>query len=243
MQKDITGTMRRLRALAYMGHPPEDVARRIGITADDHHRLIEGTINTVPERLAARTRQVCLDLCFRCLEDSPIRAEAIKRGWYSIAAWNDIDNPQDVPDVGEPEPAPRPASTAPTVMAMTWPERRNSKKRGLKSGFTQKHATDQADKHVIDLYRSGMLIRQIAQRADIPYNFTGVRLLLRHAGVDTTVNTKFPDSIREEATEQAIKLHRSGFSYREIANEVDVHKDVVAKWVRRATRQPQPWEQ
>lgn len=54
---------------------------------------------------------------------------------------------------------------------------------------------------------------------------------------------KVPDHVRAEVVRRALQLQSEGKTYREIGPEVGFNPSVVSRWVRRATRQPQPWEQ
>lgn len=93
-----TGTRRRLQALAYMGHPLRDVAARLRTPAAHIERLASGTAAVADATLARAVRTLTHTLAGRIGPCQTTRAAAIAAGWYSVAAWDDLDDP-DCPPV------------------------------------------------------------------------------------------------------------------------------------------------
>jgi transcriptional regulator with XRE-family HTH domain len=96
---DSTGTVRRLRALAVAGWSAPQVAKRIGMCADQVIRIRRGDRALVLRRTADRVSMVYREL-WLCTPDLPeghvarIRRDAIQRRWKAGACWEDIDDPE-----------------------------------------------------------------------------------------------------------------------------------------------------
>ena len=98
---DSTGTRRRVQALAWMGWPKSEVARRAGTTASALQTLILPT-RRISVALARRVAAVYDELC---LTPGPSKISAGKArglGFVSPMAWDDdtIDDPAASPDLG-----------------------------------------------------------------------------------------------------------------------------------------------
>ncbi len=95
------GATRRLQALAWLGHTCENIAAATGqstVTIAYHQRGAGTRIN--PTLWAAIANH------YAATEHTPgssdlARTRAIRRGWAPPAAWDDIDNPTEQPDVGQ----------------------------------------------------------------------------------------------------------------------------------------------
>lgn len=105
---DATGTVRRLRALACLGHTLDSITAETGISRWRLGRIITGKfteIDTDSARKIARTfRRLSM-----CRADNPhtIR-RARAEGWHGPLAWDDIDNPACEPETAAPyEAAPK----------------------------------------------------------------------------------------------------------------------------------------
>lgn len=93
-----TGSTRRIRALAFAGYALVDLARRLNMSDDRVSSIARGVVSVVrtsDAQLIART--------YRQLADKPgpserARADARKKGWTPLGVWDDIDDPDAVPD-------------------------------------------------------------------------------------------------------------------------------------------------
>lgn len=92
---DATGTVRRIQALVAIGWPISHVGHRIGVSASNMSTLLGATQVT-----AARARTVAT--VYEALSATPghsTRAvnHARRLGWWPPLAWDDIDDPHEVP--------------------------------------------------------------------------------------------------------------------------------------------------
>ena len=99
---DAVGTMRRLRALAAIGHRRCDVNTRLGLDRSGLSHVVSGQH---PRISAKRARDVAT--LFEELWEIPgpcdaTRRMAARKGWLPPMAWTDIDDPNEVPDLSEP---------------------------------------------------------------------------------------------------------------------------------------------
>lgn len=97
------GLRRRVRALARLGWPAEQVAVRAGTTGGSLSTLM--LANRAPSfRYAARIAEVYLELADTAGPSSRAAATARTRGWPPPAAWDDnIDDPEAQPDCAPDE--------------------------------------------------------------------------------------------------------------------------------------------
>lgn len=102
---DPTGTVRRVRALAWMGWPCAEVARRAGCSARTLHGL-KYPGQRVSAGLAARVDAVFRELHMVAGPSNLTAGKARAAGWWPPLAWDDIDDPGAVPSVGGGEAAP-----------------------------------------------------------------------------------------------------------------------------------------
>lgn len=127
---DSTGTRRRVQALAWMGWPKSEVARRAGTTASTLQTLILPT-RRISVALARRVAAVYDELC---LTPGPSKISAGKArglGFVSPMAWDDdtIDDPTSRPDLGE-------KTSRPQALA------ENADELIVGQGYTPEHAAD-----------------------------------------------------------------------------------------------------
>lgn len=100
---DATGTRRRLQALAVMGWPFKEVARRAGVMLKPSRFWPEGSrVNKVT---AARIARAFDELHMTPGPSTITRDRAMKKGWVSTLAWDNIDDPDEVPCLGADVPA------------------------------------------------------------------------------------------------------------------------------------------
>ncbi|GAA2485003.1 hypothetical protein GCM10010406_21570 [Streptomyces thermolineatus] len=95
------GSIRRIRALIAIGYPIIRIAEAVGMSKNALGRVI----NHEHDKLTAENARAIADV-YRRWAGTPgpsarARAHAAKRGWASPAAWDDIDDPNCVPDVDE----------------------------------------------------------------------------------------------------------------------------------------------
>ncbi|MFE3657231.1 hypothetical protein [Streptomyces sp. NPDC059165] len=98
---DATGTIRRIRALAGIGHTLVSLAQRIGMTEDRISSLACGSVDVVTP---AESRAVAS--LYKQLSTTPgpsvrSRNDARRKGWHGPLAWDDIDDPAATPDIDE----------------------------------------------------------------------------------------------------------------------------------------------
>lgn len=96
------GAARRLQALACAGYEAVHIAALLGVSREQVRRWRTPLAPTISRRrhhdIAALTHQ---------LADTPgpsrrSRTIAYRRGWAPLAAWDDIDNPDDTPSICDP---------------------------------------------------------------------------------------------------------------------------------------------
>ncbi len=101
---DATGTCRRLQALATLGYPLPEIARRTGISSGSLYQTLDGRWTNVRTTTAGNVARV-----YRQLSQHPAppsrtaeqaRNLAAGQGWHGPFAWADIDDPN-----CQPEPA------------------------------------------------------------------------------------------------------------------------------------------
>ena len=102
---DATGTRRRVEALVLAGWPIVHIADRIGVDA----QRLRSVLNGRRDRTSVETRRLVQQF-FRTAVQGPdarvseqsragARRYAESRGWVPALAWDDIDDPDAVPDV------------------------------------------------------------------------------------------------------------------------------------------------
>ncbi|MFF0821199.1 hypothetical protein ACFYUR_12510 [Micromonospora haikouensis] len=91
------GSVRRLQGLAYAHYSSDDLASMLGVIPEVVRRCRSGT-----HRMIAETRAHSIQVLARKLDGtwgpSPrAHAHALRQGWVSLAAWDDIDDPRAEP--------------------------------------------------------------------------------------------------------------------------------------------------
>lgn len=102
----VTGTRRRIRALQRMGWSADLIAQRLGHQARQprdsiRNMLYEATY--VTRSMAERVARVYDELCMTPGPSNITARRAERKGWAPPLAWNDIDDPDEAPNLGEPE--------------------------------------------------------------------------------------------------------------------------------------------
>lgn len=95
---DPTGTIRRVRALAAIGYPIAHIADAAGMHRDALTKITRGNF----PRVRATTADTIASV-YRRLADTPgpsqrARNTAAKQGWAPPGAWDNIDNPAELPE-------------------------------------------------------------------------------------------------------------------------------------------------
>lgn len=97
------GASRRLRALAALGWTLDALAARCGVGFSTLAAVRAGTTTRVGVPLAHRIEAVYDELCMVPGPSVPARRHAARAGWAPPLAWDDIDDPDAVPDLGGEE--------------------------------------------------------------------------------------------------------------------------------------------
>jgi hypothetical protein len=99
-----TGVERRLRALMALGHAPESLALRVGVTLTCLRGLVDGHYPLVHVDIARRAAAVFDTQQVTRGDSEAARREASERGWDPPLAWDEhtIDNPAAEPDRSRP---------------------------------------------------------------------------------------------------------------------------------------------
>lgn len=102
MRVDATGTRRRIQALAAMGWPATEVARRSGV----HKKTLHNIYGQVRAETARRVRDTYRLMVQETPPDSKVSRASVtmarRRGWLGPMAWDEgtIDDPKALPDLG-----------------------------------------------------------------------------------------------------------------------------------------------
>lgn len=113
---DATGSIRRLRALACLGHTLETIGDRADMSRWRLGRIIVGKFTDIDTSTADAIAKAYRHLStFRSDNPNTIR-RARAQGWHGPLAWNDIDDPGCQPEM-EHRPSRAKASTKPKVYA------------------------------------------------------------------------------------------------------------------------------
>ncbi|MEZ0090042.1 hypothetical protein [Streptacidiphilus sp. EB129] len=107
------GAMRRLRALYALGHAHTELVRRSPVSSSSIEEIISGQNKSITVGADRAIRRLYDDLSMTVGRSTKTRLRARREGWAPPLAWDDIDDPQAVPDLGER--APRPAAVAEDV--------------------------------------------------------------------------------------------------------------------------------
>jgi AraC-like DNA-binding protein len=95
---DVTGTVRRLRALACLGHTLDSIGAEINISRWRLGRIITGHFIEIDAQTAEKIAQVYRRLStFRADNPHTVR-RARNQGWHGPLAWDDIDDPACEPE-------------------------------------------------------------------------------------------------------------------------------------------------
>lgn len=98
---DATGTIRRIRALAAMGHTLISICTEAGYGHNRVEQLAAGVTTTVTAETAATVAAIYKRLAHKPGPSKQTRAFARKNGWHGPLAWDDIDDPNCEPEKSE----------------------------------------------------------------------------------------------------------------------------------------------
>ena len=100
---DAIGTARRLQALAALGWPPSELARRTGVSRSTFEHIVKGHIQRTSAGVVAAVSDLYEELSMTPGPSDHWRRMAADKGWTPPLAWDDdtIDDPDAKPDRGE----------------------------------------------------------------------------------------------------------------------------------------------
>lgn len=98
-QVDSTGTIRRGKALHAFGYPLYFIAEGVPMATNHLGRLLVGQPATVSAAVARGMATLYKQLSGRPGPSSFAIHDARRRGWHGPLAWDDIDNPNEQPDI------------------------------------------------------------------------------------------------------------------------------------------------
>lgn len=99
---DATGTIRRLQGLVAIGHTQIALARRLRWRQENFASVINGELPRVTSAIADSVEMLFLELWshpVQTVAGDRVREVAHRRGWVSPLAWDDIDDPAELPNV------------------------------------------------------------------------------------------------------------------------------------------------
>jgi transcriptional regulator with XRE-family HTH domain len=94
------GTRRRVRALKAMGHSGAEIGARLGITYQAVNKIEHGSSDQIRVATAKKVRRVYEELCMTIptgYHRTRIRNASARMGYAPPLAWNNIDDPNEVP--------------------------------------------------------------------------------------------------------------------------------------------------
>ena len=91
------GARRRVQALYALGHPAQLLSARIGISRYGVALIVGGQRASISAETDRAVMRVYGDLSMLVGDSSKTRLRARREGWAPPLAWNDIDNPIEVP--------------------------------------------------------------------------------------------------------------------------------------------------
>jgi len=96
---DATGSMRRLRALCVIGHTLVSLAPQLGTTRDRLKVIANSGTRLVRTQEAAAISRLYRRLATVPGTSKQVQTLARNRGWHGPLAWDDIDDPNAVPEI------------------------------------------------------------------------------------------------------------------------------------------------
>ncbi|MFF3324927.1 hypothetical protein [Streptomyces sp. NPDC002889] len=93
------GTARRLQALAAMGWPVTRSGIEAGISDTHARNLARGRRQQVTKEVAQKVDVYYRQRCMRPGPSACAKTVALRNGWVTAVAWDDIDDPNDIPHI------------------------------------------------------------------------------------------------------------------------------------------------
>lgn len=92
------GTVRRVRGLYYAGHGPQSICQHATLSLTLITELAGADYQSVAPATEATIRLACAALAGVTGTSRAARARALREGWAPLGAWDDIDDPNTIPD-------------------------------------------------------------------------------------------------------------------------------------------------
>lgn len=99
LRVDSLGSTRRLRALMTIGHTQQRIASELGWSKFKVNAIVIGRHQLIGVTKAREIAAVFERLSGVPGDSQRVRAWAARRGWLAPLAWEDIDNPEEIPDL------------------------------------------------------------------------------------------------------------------------------------------------
>ncbi|MCX5176763.1 hypothetical protein [Streptomyces virginiae] len=96
----VVGTARRIQAMAYQGWAIKHTAPAAGCSWSYFFEILRGDYTTMPREIAEAVEQLARKLNGTTGPSGQSRAAARRNGWVPLAAWDNIDDPADEPNLG-----------------------------------------------------------------------------------------------------------------------------------------------
>lgn len=93
------GTIRRLRALNYIGHAHRDIAPQLGMTLDRLTDIAAGRVTVVRPTEAEAVARLYRRLSLLPGARKQVATAARNKGWHGPLVWDDIDDPNCEPEI------------------------------------------------------------------------------------------------------------------------------------------------
>jgi hypothetical protein len=100
--RPVLGSERRVRALYAIGHGPASIAKASGLDPTTISYIANGHWSLIGGRVAFAVQRAYRLLASRPGNSAPARRRARQMGWNGPLAWDDIDDPNEQPEVSEP---------------------------------------------------------------------------------------------------------------------------------------------
>lgn len=97
------GTARRLQSLVAAGHSQAELAKHLGVSDQRVHQLAVPIRNLIRRDTENRVRRLFLRLDGKAGGSRYARTTARRHGWVDAAAWDDLDDPDERPKLGDPD--------------------------------------------------------------------------------------------------------------------------------------------
>lgn len=96
---DPTGTIRRIQALAAIGRPIVWTAEQAGYHPSYLFSILAGHVHSIPRHMAHRFAVLYREYSHQAGASEYTRSVARRNGWHGPLAWDDLDDPNEQPEV------------------------------------------------------------------------------------------------------------------------------------------------